>query len=205
MKYKDWHVPGYGTENVAPFLSALIGLARPQKVLEIGFGYTTPFLLEGLRNNSKVFFDGNCDKEYFTKPYEPKLVVIDDQSLEADKERSVRRRKFLEDEEMADFIEGDFTDNKIVKKVKREYGEFDFSWFDCGGPKEYEFFKLENFEQIKEYRIFHFTFFRGEENNNGKVLSNYPFRANNFKHVQRLDIIEPHKFKQGSISILKKI
>ena len=50
MLYKDWHVPGYGTEKVGPFLASLEGLARPQRILEIGMGYTTPFLLNSLKD-----------------------------------------------------------------------------------------------------------------------------------------------------------
>ena len=46
MKHKEWYTPGYGTEKVGPFLIGLMEMARPQKVLEIGFGYTTPFLME---------------------------------------------------------------------------------------------------------------------------------------------------------------
>ena len=37
-----------GTEAVAPLLAALIELRRPRRVLEVGMGYTTPFLAEAL-------------------------------------------------------------------------------------------------------------------------------------------------------------
>ena len=81
MKYKEWYTPGYGTEKVGPFLIGLMEMARPQKVLEIGFGYTTPFLMEGLKNNFELHWDGNCDPEFMKTKYDPRLVVIDDQSL----------------------------------------------------------------------------------------------------------------------------
>ena len=84
MKHKEWYTPGYGTEKVGPFLIGLMEMARPQKVLEIGFGYTTPFLMEGLKNNFELHWDGNCDPEFMKTEYDPRLVVIDDQSLETD-------------------------------------------------------------------------------------------------------------------------
>ena len=53
LKHKEWFRPGMGTENVDPFLQSLIGLTRPQRILEIGVGYTTPFLIEGINKNNK--------------------------------------------------------------------------------------------------------------------------------------------------------
>ena len=63
MKYEEWYVPGYGTEKVGPFLESLVGLSRPQRILEIGMGYTTPFLLNGLKENTYegLLWDSNCD------------------------------------------------------------------------------------------------------------------------------------------------
>ena len=54
---------------------------------------------------------------------------------------------------------------------------------------------------IKEYFIVHFTFFKGEENKNGETISKFFDTKHN---IQRLDIIEPHKYRQGSITILRK-
>lgn len=42
-------VPGMGTEVVAPLLSHLIQMVRPRRVLEVGMGYTTPFLARTLQ------------------------------------------------------------------------------------------------------------------------------------------------------------
>ena len=49
------------------------------KILEIGAGYTTPFLLEALVNNERVLNDSNVKEEYLSNySYDPKLVVVDD-------------------------------------------------------------------------------------------------------------------------------
>ena len=201
MKHKDWHTPGYGTEKVGPFLGSLVELARPQKILEIGFGYTTPFLLEGLKNCvNGLVWDGNCDKDYLDKPYDPKFVVIDDQSLEEKSERKDFRRDSLVNDDLVDFIEGDFKSASVKDRVKSDYPDgFDLVWFDCGGPNEYQWF-IDNWwdDMVNEYALFHFTYFRGELNNNGKIIDNLSGQ------LSRMDIVEPHKFKQGSVTMLKK-
>jgi hypothetical protein len=211
MKHKDWHTPGYGTEKVGPFLGSLVELARPQKILEIGFGYTTPFLLEGLKNCANgLVWDGNCDKDYLDKPYDPKFVVIDDQSLEEKSERKDFRRDSLVNDDLVDFIEGDFKSASVKNRVKSDYPDgFDLVWFDCGGPNEYQWF-MDNWwdDMVNEYALFHFTYFRGELNNNGKIIDKlsgqYDSDKMKWPNLSRMDIVEPHKFKQGSVTMLKK-
>ena len=198
MEHPDWYVPGYGTEKVAPFLRSLAELTRPQKVLEIGMGYTTPFLLEAIEKNSEgLLWDSNCDKEYLNKSYDPKFVVVDDQRLEEDAERAANRRSRLKANSLVHFVEGDMTDSSVVNRV-RENGPYDLVWFDCGGPVEYQYFVDYYWNMVKEYALFHFTYFKGEPNKNNDILSllrDYQYR---------MDIVEPHKFKQGSITMLRK-
>ena len=199
MEHPDWYVPGYGTEKVAPFLRSLTELTRPQRVLEIGMGYTTPFLLEAIENNTEgLLWDSNCDKEYLDKPYDPKFVVVDDQSLEEDADRAENRRSRLKANSLVHFIEGDMMDSSVVDRV-RENGPYDLVWFDCGGPVEYQYFVDYYCNMVKEYALFHFTYFRGKPNKNNDILSSITDIS------YRMDIVEPHKFKQGSITMLRKI
>ena len=199
MERPDWYVPGYGTEKVAPFLRSLTELTRPQRVLEIGMGYTTPFLLEAIENNTEgLLWDSNCDKEYLDKPYDPKFVVVDDQSLEEDADRAENRRSRLKANSLVHFIEGDMMDSSVVDRV-RENGPYDLVWFDCGGPVEYQYFVDYYWNMVKEYALFHFTYFRGKPNKNNDILSSITDIS------YRMDIVEPHKFKQGSITMLRKI
>ena len=46
------HAPEYGTEQLGPLLHALVRFHRPEKVVELGFGYTTPFLAQALADNA---------------------------------------------------------------------------------------------------------------------------------------------------------
>ena len=66
LEYPEHFRPGMGTEVAAPFLRSMVQMLRPNRILEIGAGYTTPFLLEGLVNNEHVFDDGNLEQEYLT-------------------------------------------------------------------------------------------------------------------------------------------
>ena len=59
IEYEEFFRKGMGTENVGAFLRSMVMMLRPKRVLEIGAGYTTPFLLEALINNERVFDDGN--------------------------------------------------------------------------------------------------------------------------------------------------
>jgi hypothetical protein len=42
----------YGTEQMAPLLHSLVRFHRPQTIVELGYGYTTPFLAQGLADNA---------------------------------------------------------------------------------------------------------------------------------------------------------
>ena len=196
LEYPEHFRPGMGTEVVAPFLRSMVQMLRPNRILEIGAGYTTPFLLEGLVNNEQVFDDGNLDEDYFKNyAYDPRLVVIDDMSLGDIKNKpgmdAVMQSQYIE------FVEGRFQHQS--KKIYKKYGEFDFVWFDCGGSKDYEDFLNEYWFLCSGYIFFHFTYSNGIPNQNLKTIlstiANEPFR---------IDVIEPHKKRQGSITIIKK-
>ena len=81
----------------------------------------------------------------------------------------------------------------------RDYGCFDFVWFDCGGSKEYEDFFSEYWNICSYYVICHFTYTDGHPNENLEAILKSA-EGNPF----RIDIIEPHKIRQGSLTILKK-
>lgn len=196
LEYPELYRPGMGTENVAPFLRAMVQMLRPNRILEIGAGYTTPFLLEALINNERVFNDGNLQEDYTQNyNYDPKLVIIDDMSL-----GDLIKKPGMDDiveSAYVDFFEGVFEGK--ADKLYETYGTFDFVWFDCGGPEEYEAFFSEYWDICSSYIISHFTYSDGEPNANlESILNNVkgdPFR---------IDIVEPHKKSQGSITIIKK-
>jgi tetratricopeptide (TPR) repeat protein/predicted O-methyltransferase YrrM len=196
LEYEDLYRPGMGTENVGPLLRSLIQMVRPKRLLEVGAGYTTPFLLEAIVNNERVFNDGNLAQSYFDNyAYEPKLVVIDDMSLgELAKQPGMKE---IIDSKYVDFVEGRFQGK--AEQLLEKYGKFDFVWYDCGGTPDYEDFFSEYWEVCSSYVLFHFTYSDGKPNVNMEVI---------LKHIPndtlRFDIVETHKKSQGSVTIIRK-
>ena len=197
LEYKDYYRKGMGTENVGPLLRSLIQMTIPNRILEIGAGYTTPFILEAVEKNKELFYDhSDClNKKYaenHKKNYNPKFVIIDDKSFgEFNKDFNDINSKYV------DYIEGKF--QKKSQYLFDTYGLFDFVWFDCGGPQEYYDFITEYWDICSKYVIFHQTYSCQEPNVwltaiAGKTIGN----------PQRIDILEPHKDHQGSITMFKK-
>ena len=196
LEYSNLYRRGMGTENVGGFLRSMAHMLRPNRVLEIGAGYTTPFLLQALVDNRRIFDDGNLQESYFDNySFDPKLVIIDDMSLgELSKKPGM---KDIISSKYVEFIEGRFEDKKNL--LFDTYGYFDFVWFDCGGPKEYEVFLKNYWDLCSHYIFFHFTYRNGSPNKIHEII-----KQNLKGDVEVFDIVEPHKRRQGSITMVKK-
>lgn len=55
----ELRVPAMGSEMVAPLLYSLIRFTRPRRVLEVGMGYTTPFIARALADNAADYEHGS--------------------------------------------------------------------------------------------------------------------------------------------------
>ncbi|MDA8562680.1 tetratricopeptide repeat protein [Luminiphilus sp.] len=196
LEYSTLYRPGMGTENVGSFLRAMVQILRPKTVLEVGAGYTTPFLLEGIVNNERVFDDGNLQESYFEDyTYEAKLVVIDDMSLGELADRP--GMKEIISSPYTEFIEGSFEGRATA--LQQKYNHFDFVWFDCGGLAEYKSFVEDYWDICSGYIFFHFTYTLGNPNElHETVVSSLNSNTVFF------DIVEPHKSRQGSITMVRK-
>ena len=198
IEYGEYFRDGMGTENVAPFLRTLIQMVRPQRILEVGAGYTTPFLLDGLENNKEIIDEGNLDTKYVEwhkKHYDPRLVVVDTEEIICS-----LSSKYIE------FVQGDFKGKS--QELFEKYGEFDFVWFDCGGAEDYDAFMREYWDICSDYILFHYTYYQGKPTMNlGMVMQHITGheQLSGTSNVQRMDFIEPHKERQGSITMFKKI
>ena len=197
MEHKKHFRRGMGTENVGPLLRTLVQMIRPQRILEVGAGYTTPFLLDGLKANEEMFDDGTLDPHYerwYKSNNDPRLIVIDTNPLPQ------LNSKYVE------HIQEKFQERS--QELFEKYGEFDMIWFDCGDAQDYQDFLTEYWNICSHYMIFHYTFFQGQPTTAIDIISGsidgYArlYGANN---VQRIDILEPHKAGQGSITMLKKV
>ena len=192
LLHSEWHRKGQGTEAVGPFLQSLITLSRPQRVLELGAGYTTPFLIEGLENNKDIFIDPECiNQEYLSEVnYDPKMVIIDNTM-------GGEVRKRVKDYDYVDVVFDNFQGK--AQELHDKYGKFDFVWMDCGGPNEYISFMKEYWDICSDYVIFHYTYVGHEPN---ELLGWIQLYAKDYDY--HLDIIEPHKIHQCGLTILRK-
>jgi hypothetical protein len=67
-----------GTEAVASLLAAVIKLVRPRRVLEVGMGYTTPFLAAGLAEVEEQVRVESLALAGKTRPYLADGTKLDD-------------------------------------------------------------------------------------------------------------------------------
>ena len=96
-----------------------------------------------------------------------------------------------------EFIEGNFEGKAEI--LGERYGDFDFVWFDCGGNAEYKIFIDEYWDICSDYIFFHFTYSRGAPNELREIILN-----NVTGNTSVFDIVEPHKSRQGSITMVQK-
>ncbi|MEL0106494.1 MAG: class I SAM-dependent methyltransferase [Rhodospirillaceae bacterium] len=232
---EELYTPGMGTEHVAPMLYSLVRMTRPRRVLEVGLGYTSPFLAQALHDNlaeirhDKKILSGKDENskrkavlvpDYYEKDYDPSLIAIDDMSLKgstAPKVQDILKR--LELDTLVDVHNGDF--RGYSDKFELDQLPLDFVWFDCGGADEYiqfleEYWPLINCEH--GILVLHFTYWYAdlsEEEGTHEFEHFLAPIANDIKRQQMaaghdaefevLSLLEPHKSRQGSVTMVRKL
>ena len=223
-----------GTEHVAPLLYSLIRMLRPRRVLEVGLGYTSPFIAQALKHNideynaDKAILDGTISdnsrqfvlkENYYQQEYNPKHIAIDDYSIEGTSAPKVLEVvKTLGLESLVEVCVSDF--RGYSKKINKSLLPLDLVWFDCGSRHEYIDFLHEYWDLINPDHgllLLHFTYWDAPQlRQNGDqskvVLSSI---ANEIKRQQLksglnsefevLSLLEPHKSRQGSITQIRKL
>jgi hypothetical protein len=221
---------GMGTENVGPLLYALVRMRRPKRVLAVGLGYSTLFLLKAL---------GDAHAE-----------TIRDRAVLAGQTHDPARRSVLVNEAPVDaenLLIGvdDFSDDqgrlarfqKSVSRIgcsqffelrRQRYQElqfgpatyFGFVWIDCGHQVEYAelcncFWPLvESDGGLFAMHYTHVDLSVPEHGNVHQLVIPGPW-VNAAKRqliemglnsdAEILSIVEPHKVRQGSLTLLRKL
>lgn len=222
---------GMGTENVGPLLYALAKMRRPKRVLAVGLGYTTLFLLKAL-----------CDSD---------VEAAYDRSILAGDINNVKRRSVLSHERPNDskpLLIGidDFSDDNgrlasLDDSVERigasEYFElrreryqefhndqslgFGLVWIDCGHQTDYAYLcnkfwpLVEGDGGLFAMHYTHVDIEVPQENGASCQLMVPGPWANAAKKqliglgpnsdAELLSIVEPHKARQGSITLMRKL
>ena len=226
---------GMGTENVAPLLYSLIRTTRPQSILEVGLGYTTPFMAQGLKDNVEEF---ESDREVLRNPggdeerrlvlksahyeteYVPRLHGIDDFSLDGSSAPAVL--DVVNTLGLESFVQVDKADFRgHSRRMDQTIFPLDFVWFDCGGLDEYIDFIEEYWGLINPHHgllVLHFTYWTlrqmGRDGVRDVEIISGPV-ANEMKRQQMtagvdanfevLSLLEPHKRRQGSATLIRKL
>jgi hypothetical protein len=219
-----------GTELVAPLLYDLARLTRPQRLLEVGMGYTTPFLARALHDaridayaEAKALATKGIptpasraklnDKwlerhptfaspAFHAAPYEPQLVVLDDFSVERSSATSVLPiLKSLELDDLVVPVHSSLQD--IHTSLDPKLTPFDFVWVDAWACLYF----FENcWDLVSDpggIALFHYLI--GYEE--GDAIIDY-MKATQQMHPDELEIlslIEPHKLRQNSLTLVRRI
>lgn len=201
----------FGTENVGPLLYALVKLCRPRSLLEVGAGLSTIYLLKALAENLEADrLERTTNKnvygktDYYADDYRPFLLTLDDMSHGrslAPKVSEMAAELRLDDAlilENADF-------KGFSSRIPDRLLPLDFVWFDCGGLEEYVDFANEYWPRVNPAGgliVFHSTQTNLELRLFITKIAERQ-RASGHAEFELLNLLEPHKKLQNSLSIVR--
>ena len=203
-----------GTEVVAPFLYNLIMFERPRKILEIGAGYTSMYILKALSDcdslikeeKNNVTSNNLINPDYFNNIRPAKLHIIDDFSHgKTTADKVLKKAQDMGFKDLLKFHEADFLN--YADKLPKEDLPFDLIWLDCGNLSKYYVFKKFYFPLV---------------NKNGGLILIHSLQTNfhgqmflkdlkleqatlSFNKYELISIQEPHKLRQNSLTILRSV
>jgi predicted O-methyltransferase YrrM len=222
-------VPEMGTAAVAPLLAGLVQFARPRRVLEVGMGYTTPFLAAAVASverqvraeapalaaKSAPFLDSGTDLDdgwlnaapslaepgFYLEPYRPTFVAVDDLSIvesSAPQVREVLRQLGLD--EVVTVVNADL--RSCADRLPEGFVDIDLAWIDAWECLYFfdHFWELINPDGGLVAMHYLLTYPEGE------AILRYlrRFQADHPGEMELVNILEPHKRTQNSITLLRR-
>jgi len=209
--FDSLYINNSGTENMSMFLYSLIRFTKPNKILELGTGYSTIFLAHALKDIQTQFNLNykNPNHPFFLNPekwktqYHPILYSLDNLS-DSDNISNIKFVKdFLKKNNLASF----------VKLINRDFWDFynssskdfDFIWVDGGLVKDYYDIMEKIFPKINPGGIilFHNTL----SSVKGKLFETIiklQQKENKIQDLEIISFVEPHKKFQNCFTICKK-
>lgn len=213
---KPLYSPVMGTETMGPLLYSLICFSRPERVLEVGAGYTTPFILKALADthvrhkeeSAAISKESQTElvQAYYKKSYQPKLLCLDNDTHPDSTSSKVL--KIAGELELTDYLEIHYEKFEgYTRKMNPKYSPFDFVWFDCGGMVQYAMFLNEYWEHINKnggQLLLHSTLTNMSVHNLIKGLK-LNQATKDFHNYELLSMLEPHKRYQNSVTMIRMI
>lgn len=203
---------GMGTEQMAPLLYSMICFTRPRSLLEIGAGYTTPFLaraaqdsLRSWREEAKQSDNPILVEDHFTEDYAPHILCIDNHTHPGSTSACVQEVLSAAGlDGFVEFVEADFT--KYSDDIEESHLPFDFVWFDCGALPEYFLFFHHYWRFVNPdggLLLMHSTLTNLEINTFIKSIK-LSQATTEFDNMELLSLLEPHKKFQNSVTLFRK-
>jgi predicted O-methyltransferase YrrM len=208
--------PKMGTEAVAPLLYDLVMLYRPRRVLEVGGGLSSLYLLKALADCDRATAAeaAAADKEggllnpaYYAAPPVPARLHMIDNLVHADTTagKVIRTAKDLGIDGPLRVHEADFIG--YADKLPKDELPFDMVWFDCGTIEYFQHFRRAYWPLVSRNGgliLIHSlaTNFHGQ-----MFLSELKLdqATKSFTEFELLTLIEPHKTRQNSVTLVRLI
>jgi hypothetical protein len=224
---KNWSM---GVELLSPFIYSLIRCTKPRSALEVGAGYSSPFILQALADNltdhrqqqealrGHVRSDEHgglrrllkgrhpaplARPEYYDRAYDPVLTIIDDVSHPATSAKQVEAvATDLQLGHILRFQKGDF--RGMSPSFPADILPFDFVWFDCGSFPHYTAFLSEYWSLINPRHgllLLHSTLTNVQLR---PIVLDLKLRqaTDSFNQFELLSFLEPQKWRQNSVTIV---
>lgn len=222
-------VPGMGTERVAPILAMLIQFARPRRVLEVGMGYTTPFLAaalvdveqqvraetEALVGKTKAYLDTGIalDEQwmnaepallapgFYRDQYRATLVAVDNLSIEDSSAPAVQG--VLDELGLLDRVSIVNADlHECRELLPEDFAPIDLAWVDAWECLYFfdHFWDLINPDGGLVVMHYLMTYPEGE------TVLDYLAKVQRMRpgELEILNLLEPHKLAQNSLTVLRR-
>ena len=215
---KELSSDSMGTEHMGPFLYALIKFTRPHRILEIGSGLTTLYILAALKEISdlekeelkgkKTNYNIDFKNDDYYKMTHPKFTLHTFDNFKHPKTSAGRIVDISKKLNFYHLLKFWNTDYKNLPKVLNQNDKsFDMAWCDVGGLQNY-ITQLNMIlpllsNRIDGYLMFHSTL----SNVHGLAFLNQ-LRLDVFSgklpDFEIMSLFEPHKCRQNSCTILRK-
>lgn len=228
-KVEQLRVAGMGTEAVAPLLAALVQLVRPRHVLEVGMGYTTPFLAaaladvrqqvaaeaRALADKTRQYLDSGAELDQawlqaepslaapgsYLQPYQPALVAVDNLSIaDSSAGRVLQVLTELGLDELVTVVNADLRDSAAL--LPDGFTPIDLAWVDAWECLYFfdHFWELVNPDGGLVVLHYLMTYPEGE------AVLRYLTKVQQAHpgEMEIVNLLEPHKLTQNSVTVLRR-
>ncbi|MFJ4621590.1 class I SAM-dependent methyltransferase [Streptomyces sp. NPDC088812] len=222
-------VPGMGTEVVGPLLANLIQLLRPERVLEVGMGYTTPYLAAALADTEDAVRQESValaaktrehlargaelddswlladpplvSPSHHLEPYRPRLVAVDNLSIADSSAGRVQEvLRELDLDGWVTVVNADLKD--AAERLPDDFPPIDLAWVDAWECLYFfdHFWDLINPDGGLVVMHYLMTYPEGE------ALLRYiaKFQQAHPGELEVVNLLESQKLMQNSITVLRR-